>query len=91
MPLPKGIENNMNDQELISLAKKQLNKSSSESKVIVAKAYALESIAASLIVIAKNSLPTVTGSEEKPLTSDDVELIIRRLNDDNKPKKSTKS
>lgn len=80
----------MKDAELLDKSQKELDKALAENKVNIAKSYALDSIAASLLVIARNSVPITVTSDEKPLTPDDVELIVRRLSDGKKNVKSAK-
>jgi len=65
--------------ELLERARKSLNKSITDTKAISAQSHALDSIAASLLHIAKNI-------NQKPATvsDDQIELIVRRLLDDAK-------
>lgn len=77
---------------LLEIAKDSLNKSLSSTRSIPSQAFALDSIAASLLSIARHLEASKEETPVKLLTENDVELTIRRLLDNIKdsPKKGKK-
>lgn len=69
----------------LDIALDSLNKSLGHDKAVTAQAYALDSIAASLLVIARiMSEESETRVEQESINKDLVELMIRRFLDDQK-------
>lgn len=64
--------------DLLEAARKSLNTSRQGTNSISSQSHALDSIAASLLYIAQNI-------KTKPVTDEHIELIVRRLIDNNNP------
>jgi hypothetical protein len=72
----------------IEIARDSLNKALGKNNAIASQAHSLDSIAASLLVIARH----LEAKEDPQITEDQVELMIRRFLDNIKesPKKGKK-